>query len=254
MSQPCASCDFDILDTAYCCTRCADGLSKRLLLGGELYIEMAVAIARQVKFGDPIGRGRSEMPLPFDWDKSVDRSAVDNVVTTWARHITAETGAETPRTIGEVMRWLADPHQINWLRYRQEAAEAFDELDYAARLVIRCVDSPSQRWYAGPCTTDGCTEDLYGRPNATTLRCRECRTEHDAQARRDWLLKQADDVLGTATEVARFASAMRGESVTAASIRGLAFRGRIEAKGVDRKNDPTYRVGDVLIAIERMAA
>lgn len=253
MTQPCASCDRPILDTAYVCSLCSDRTGKNLLVGAELYMEMAVAIARLVKFGDPIGRGRSEMPLPFDWDRSVDRSTVDNVVSTWARHIVEETGAWTPSNVGEVMRWLADPKQINWLRYRQEAAEAFDELDYAARLVIRCVDSPSERWYAGPCSTDGCTEDLYGRPNASTLRCKECGTIHDAQARRDWLLKQADDVLGTATEVARFASAMRGESVTAASIRGLAFRGRIEAKGT-RKNDPTYRVGDVLVAIERMAA
>lgn len=253
MSQLCALCDYEILDTAYCCKRCGDRTAKNLLAGGELYVEMAVAVARQVRFGDPVGRGRSEQPLSFDWDKSVDRSSVDNTVTTWARHIVEQTGAWCPANVGELMRWLADAKQIDWLRYREEAAEALDELDYAARLVVRCVDSPSERWYAGPCNAGDCTEDLYGRANATVLKCKECHAEYDADARRDWLLKQADDVLATAAEVARFASAMRGESVTAASIRGLAFRGRIEAKG-KRKDDPTYRVGDVLMAIERMAA
>jgi hypothetical protein len=249
----CVLCDHPILDTAYVCKLCGDRAAKNLLAGGELYVEMEVAIARLVRFGDPMGRGRSEQPMPFDWDKSVDRSTVDSSVTTWVRHIVEETGAWTPTNVGELMKWLADPKQIDWLRYRPEAAEALDELDYAARLVVRCIDAPSDRWYAGPCKVDGCEEDLYGRPSAAALRCKECGAEHDAAARRDWLLRQADDVLATAPEVARFASAMRGESVTAASIRGLAFRGRIEAKG-KRNNDPTYRVGDVLIAIERMAA
>jgi hypothetical protein len=254
MSQPCSICDYEILDTAYACKRCGERTSKHLLEGGELYIEMDVAIARLVRFGDPMGRGGSEAPLPFDWDKSVDRSTVDNVVTTWARHIVAETGAWCPANVGELMRWLADPKQVDWLRYRPEAAEALDELDYAGRLVVRCIDAPSQRWYAGPCTHDGCQEELYGRANASTLRCKECGTEHDAQARRDWLLKQAEDSLGTATEIARLATSMREELVTASQIRGLAHRGRIQAHGKDRLDRPTYRVGDVLIAIERMAA
>lgn len=254
MSQPCALCDYEILDTAYCCKVCGDRTAKNLLAGGELYMEMAVAIARQVRFGDPMGRGRSEQPLSFDWDKSVDRSTVDNTITTWVRHIVAETGAWTPSNVGELMRWLADPKQIDWLRYRPEAAEALDELDYAGRLVVRSIDAPSERWYAGPCMTGSCAEDLYGRPSAAVLRCKECGTEHDAEARRDWLLNQAEDMLFNAADIARFASSVRREKVTSSQIRGLAHRGRIAAKGFDRNQKPTYRVGDVLIAIERMAA
>ncbi len=251
----CVLCDHPILDTAYCCKLCGDRTAKNLLAGAELYMEMDVAIARLVRFGDPMGRGRSEQPLPFDWDKSVDRETVNNAVTTWVRHIVAETGAWTPTNVGELMRWLADPKQIDWLRYRPEAAEALDELDYAARLVVRCIDAPSDRWYAGPCKVGNCEEDLYGRPGAATIRCKECGSQHDATARRDWLLKQAEDMLATATEVARLATAMRREHVTPSQVRGLAHRGRIEAKGMDRQQrHPTYRVGDVLVAIERMAA
>jgi hypothetical protein len=249
VTQLCVLCDYPIIDTAYACKADGDRVAKHLLEGGELYNELEIAITRQDRFGDRIRSGTSEAPLLFNASASENRSVIDNTIITWSRHITEQTGRTLPKHVGECMRWLAKEEQIRWLRYRAEVAEAFDELDYAAQLVIRTIDAPASRWYAGPCGCDGCEADLYGRAGAKTLHCRDCGAQAHADDRRQWLLRQADNTLGTAAELARFVTAMRSELVTSAQVRGLAHRGRITAHGTDRLGRPTYRVGDVLAVL-----
>ncbi|HEY0642293.1 MAG TPA: hypothetical protein VGD39_02660, partial [Nocardioides sp.] len=67
--------------------------------------------------------------------------------------------------IARAAQWLAE--QLDWLRHREDASDAFGELEYAAAAVRRAVDTNSPRWYAGPCggeQEDGepCPADLYG--------------------------------------------------------------------------------------------
>lgn len=238
----CALCERPILDTAYACTTCGNRVGKHLADSAELYHELAVQVARQARYGDRVRLSAAEPPLPFNPDAAADVATIDNTLTTWARHVANERGHTAPASGQNLMHWLSQ--QVDWLRYRPEAAEALDELDYAATLVVRCIDAPAVHWFAGPCDTDGCTSDLYGRPGGKTIRCRDCRAEYDADERRRWLMGVAEDRLGTAVEVARFCSAMRQEAVTTAMIRGYAFRGRLAVHGA--VHSPLYRVGDVL--------
>lgn len=243
----CALCDHPILDAAYVCKHCAERVQRRLSESAELFAELYLQVARQSRYGDRVRLSGAEPPLPFSVSASIDHGSIVNTITTWARHIAEQRGEPPPSAGRNLMRWLA--RQVDWLRYRQEAGEALDELDYAARLVERAIDAPTQHWYAGRCFEDGCEADLYARPDAMIVRCRECGTEHDADQRKAWLLDQAHDVLGTATEISRFVSSMRGELVTSAQVRGLAHRGRIAARGADRSTQPTYRVGDVVAVL-----
>lgn len=243
----CARCVYPILDTAYACHECGKYVAKRLREQAENYAEMHLQIARQSRYGDKVRLSGSEPPLPFSVEASIDHGSVVNTITTWARHISEQRGEQPPSVGRNLMLWLAD--QTDWLRYRQEAGEALDELDYATRIVERCIDAPAQHWYAGRCQNDDCGADLYGRTGAKVVRCRQCGADYDAEQTKTWLLRQADDVLGTASEVARFVSSMRGDLVTSAQIRGMAFRGRIAAHGKDRLERPTYRVGDVIGAL-----
>jgi hypothetical protein len=252
----CLLCEAQILDTAYACTRCADGTARALHAGAELYPELAVAIARQTRFGEPTRLSTAEQPLPFSIAASIDYGTIVNTTTTWARHITETRGDTPPGTGANLMHWLGNRKQIDWLRYRQEAGEALDELAYAARLVVRAVDAPAVHWFAGRCLQEGCQGELYGRTGARVIRCRECGFAHDGDARRAWLLDLAQDYLGTAAEIARLASAMRGDMVTTAMVRGYEHRGRLVAHGIDRDGVKTYRVGDVLAVLRdgRVAA
>lgn len=250
----CELCTEPIIGTAYVCPRCTRPIARRILTAAELYSEMTLVKARQVRYGEAPRLGNGEPAIPVNWDTVIDQGTVHNTMTTWAAHIAGIRGAKLPGNMSELIRWIGSPDQITWIRHRPDAEQILDELDYAARIVIRAVDAPREHWYAGPCNEDACTADLYARPDAETIRCHECGVVHDAGDRREWLLDQAEDHLGTATEIARLATAMRTVPVTAAQIRGLAHRGRITPHGVDRLQRATYRVGDVLDAVERIAA
>jgi len=267
----CDRCGWPIHDTAYVCKVCSDHIAQDLADAARLAGEAWTTITRQARIGEPGGSG--EHPMPFSWEAADATWAAGNTFTTWLRHATTERGRDLP-PVGEpergplcrVGQWChhhtcqrissrAPEHllaftcrhlatQLEWLRYRREAAQAMDEIHDAARLVVRTVDNPPVRWYAGPCGHEGCAEDLYALPSASIVRCRECGTEHDADERRNWLLDLADDTLAHASLVAAALSAL-GHNVTSAQVRGYAHRGRLVAHGTDARGRPLYRVGEV---------
>jgi hypothetical protein len=165
----------------------------------------------------------------------------------------ASTISVEPHPIARAARWLAE--QLDWLRHREHADEAFGELEYAAAAIRRAVDTNSPRWYAGPCggeREDGepCDADLYGHVGAEILRCGACGSWTYAADRRAWLLDKAEDVLGTSAQLAAAATSLGYEGVTGARVRGYAHRGRIVAHGVDEWARPTYRFGDLLALLD----
>lgn len=245
MTQPtCERCARPMPDTAYCCGICADQLARELTAAADLMPELITTVARLDRIGQE-GRGSGENPLPVNLEAAEAEAAITNTFTTWARHVSGERGKDID---SDPARWLAG--HLGWLRYRQEATEAFDELTYACRLLRRTIDLPVPRWYAGPCA---CGTDLYAASQATTVRCRDCNTAYDARDRKAWLLEQARDVLAHAGWIASAASAL-GEPVTADMIYGYVRRGRLLRHGQDGLRRPLYRVGDVLDVLARVAA
>lgn len=67
-------------------------------------------------------------------------------------------------------------------------------------------------------------------------------------ARREWLLAQAADFVGTTKEVA-MALSRYARPVTPAVIRGLDHRGSIESVGTDSRGRKLWRLGSVLAAV-----
>lgn len=285
MNQDCVRCA-QPTDQGYACRTCGDQLRRALHRLAAYAGEMQVDVAKQARHAAQVAAGGHEPPLPYN-PTAADRAwSVGNTVITWAFHVSEHRGAPTPpppgrvigplcpygygcrhtscadiRTrrvphpIGRAARWLAE--QVDWLRHRPEALEAFDELLDAAEVARRAIDSPGDAWYAGPCGElfgDGeeCVEDLYARHGAEVVRCRGCGAEHDAAARQQWLLDIAQDTLGTAATLAAAATAL-GRQCTAAQIRGYAHRGRIVAHGMDSWARPTYRLGDVLAVLDQVA-
>lgn len=154
-----------------------------------------------------------------------------------------------------VALWLAappprpgTPSNLDWLRHRREAHEAFDELHYGCTQLINLVDSRPDRWYAGPCGADGCDAELHPVAGATTIRCYACGAVHDGEARKAWLLDQADDQLAHATWIASTLTRL-GCPVKAATVWKWAERGLILAHGRDAQDRPVYRLGEVRAAV-----
>lgn len=268
-SQPlCGVCGKPLADpAAYVCPLCAEVVGKDLAWIVELAPEVETTIAKLSKFGAQLTAGSGERPLPFDQKAAERAESLKNTLATWARHVSEERGVPVLPLPGELgaqtaARFLGE--QLNWLRHREEAPEAFADLKGAARELERLVGRPRDHWYAGTCWADlgeldehdeplRCQQELYAPKGARTIRCRECGAEHDADGRREWLLDEARNTLAHAELIARALTALGIEKVTGSRVRNLADRGRLAVHGHDQAGRPMYRVGEVLDLIDEQA-
>lgn len=220
-------------------------------------------------------------PMPGDLDASARLDDVGNVVTTWARHVCEHRGVELPArrpllgplcangprcghascagvryrrppsALGEAAAWLAT--QVEWLRARPEAREAFDELGDACRMLARLVDSPPDDLLVGMCD---CGTTLYAPPWRTVVECPEkrCKLRWNVEKSRDILRDALREKLFTAAEAAHLAAYW--DERTSEQIRKLISmwvrpeRRLIEAHG-RLGEDPLYRFGDVIDRLAR---
>lgn len=278
-------CNRPVADNAYACVSCARQLREALKTIAELSGDLQNAVTRQTAMGGAsVARSTADKPPPFDPKASELAGRLRNTVTTWVRHITNERGQTWPempivgpvcswgactahssctairwsrrvRTLGETARWLSG--HLEWIRHRAEVPEIVDEFSRLAQQLTRTVDRPADRVYIGRCggleDPDACPADLYARPGADTVQCRDCGQVWGVPEQREWLLKVAEDHLATATEISRFLTQNRERSVLASTVRVLAHRGRITARGHDQHERPLYRVGDVVDVLANSA-
>lgn len=207
----CVRCGRELADTAYVCPACADRAHDHL---GQI-IDMTPA-ARDVAHGlsrRTSGSGGSGKPgsrLPLDLTATAKLDAVQGELTTWARHVAEERSGRPLRHAGDdpivhSARYLAA--NLEWLRHRPEADEAFTIIAACARVLRGIAHGPVEQRYLGPCgaptwcdvtgfgqapgseVIEGapCEGDIYGRTGAELGRCRTCGAEVEQEARRAWL-------------------------------------------------------------------
>lgn len=264
---PCAidTCDRPVPDTCFVCPGCGDRLATLLGEVPGILDDLDDVIARQVRFTTGTTRGTDDAPLPFNPAGSDARYVLASTLRVWARLIAEQRGtAPTSWQPAALGPWLAG--QVEWLRAQAAGTEAVGELDTAIRQARRVTDRPADRQYAGPCTAvvpdeDGlataCGLDLYARPGADTVECRACGTAYPLAGRRAWLLRQAEDVLLTAPDIARAVDGL-GVQVSPKTVESWVRRGQLVARGrtvlPDGRSAATYRVGDVLDRVHGAAA
>ncbi|MGI5153614.1 hypothetical protein [Microbispora sp. CA-102843] len=266
----CGCCGRPVPDNAYVCPGCASGLHEHLvrLTGGGLADELDTALARQAKLGGGGGRGGAEQPLPYGYAASEALYVLRSTLVGWVRVLegdlrpigpTCRTGclhgscrlitARNPPadTLPAMAGWLAS--RAETLRHMPEGPDAVDELTAAIVNAEAVVWPPGDHVYVGPCAGEHhgapCGADLYAPPGAAQVTCRACGATYRVHQRRQWLLGEAEAVLGTATEIARAVTNL-GRPVTPERIRQWAHRGCLLARGRDARGRPLYRVGDVL--------
>jgi hypothetical protein len=243
--QPrCERCARPIHDQAYVDDRCGTDLRRALETVARVAGEAATTVARLDVIGEGGRRTDTDAPLPVNLAAAEQHDAAVNTVVTWARHVAEERGAPrwnygSGHPLALVAMWLCG--QLDWLRHRPEASEAFGDLLEACWVIERVVDRPAERWAAGLCGVDGCEEVLRPVSGAKSIRCR-CGAEHDLAERKTYLLGLIEDEWVTAAKAAHLLTSL-GVVCTAAMVRGYAFRGRLAPYP---ESDPAqYRLGSV---------
>lgn len=261
-TQPtCDRCAKPVHDTAYVCGHCASELEKRLALLATLAGEATVTIAKldeisnqawNPEIEEDVGKAPNAlypMALPIDLRAAAKHQAAVVVLLTWAKDVAETRGLtvvveHSEHPLAVLSTWLV--LQVGWLRYRQQAAEAFADLHQAVHDIEAVVDRLPDRWYAGPC--DNCQEDLYPASGARTIRC-TCGAEYDPDKRKAKLLRDLDDIWDTADQCAH-AMVSLGLPAKASTIRTWADRGRLAPHPDSPQGRPWYRIGSVRELVE----
>lgn len=236
-------CDHPAPDTTIC-RACTWRTRQRLLDIPGLCAELDTTTAKQNVTGTDLGRRSADIPLPLNIHAAAARHDLDTLLRHWATTITRN-GAPRPTdtTTTGLAAHLA--HHATHLAAHPDAGTLVDDLTTTTSAALRAIDIADIRWYAGPCPTQNCDTDLYGRGTAPTLVCPTCWTTLDASDRKTWLRETTRDRLAAATFIARAVTGL-GQAVPAATIRKWASRGRLLPRGTDHDGAPLYRIGDVL--------
>jgi hypothetical protein len=292
----CERCGDRIHDTAYVCSRCASWLASDLDLVAKVAGEAMVTIGRLDRIARVGGRGEDVAEdtsctcptctdpdaaepdsalYPTSWPVNlgagVRHDAAVGELTTWVRHVAETRGIPGPpyathsaeqgqrvHPLTACAAWLTG--QLDWLRHRPEAAEAFDALVAACRVILRVVDRGPERVIVGQCPCQVVREDgrpaecLYAVRGAAQVTCRSCGTSYDVDSTRDMLKRRLDQALFTGAEIATLVAYL-GEGQRE-PIRKLIkvwhSRGLLVVH--DYGGQPAYRFGEVISRLAQRAS
>lgn len=227
-------------------------------------------------------------PLPIDIAAADLLGKARSTLTTWIRHL-AETRGIPVRiddaTRAGLTAWLL--RNIDAVRHDEAAGVIHQQLTALRDEMRRAIDSAPSRIFAGPCTniadrvtvtivggtrwtqteTGPCGRDLYAMPwrrddgakgEPRNIRCdghrgdgKGCGASYTYAEREDFLRDSIEDAL-MPLDVLRAAVPKLFPAVvmpSAATWRSWLFRGRIEARGVDRQGRELVRGGDVMVLL-----
>lgn len=133
-----------------------------------------------------------------------------------------------------------------------------EELRGLSGRVLRLVDRPVGRVYAGKCSivteVGECPQELYATRGKPFIVCARCGFRHEVAARQEVMRRVAEDTLMTAKELAAALPSLMGVPLKPATLRSWKNRKRLEAKSITYGGEDLYRTGDVLdLAIEAAA-
>ena len=231
--------------------------------------EIDATVARQTATGRREGARGSSKPLPFNDRAAGVARQVHARLDVWVHALHVDGEPWPARDVVEVSRWLLA--RLPKVARHPAAASIERDVRRVVADLRRAVDRPADRWFMGPCDSDGCLDEhllvdddgrarvvqrpteLYANPGAEVVRCGRCRVEYDVAERRAYLLAAAEDQLAHAELIGRAAPAL-GIEITPNAVRGYAHRGRIVEHGTDLDGRPLYRVGDVIAVAQEVLA
>lgn len=260
------------------CRRCGDRLAELLHDVPALVVELNTTIARLGRSG-PAGRRSSETPLPYHTAASEALTHLTSILTGHAAVVAKERSipllleamkqarvwsgrAVTPTPPATDKATLASRWMLNNLNTLRKVAQfpiILEAVYVAHRDAWRACDRPRDRVFAGPCDGVGtvhaenpepCGYDLLADPEWATIVCGVCSNEYDIALRRQWMLDELREQLGSSRWVSKVVTAL-GVRVSDSTIRVWVHRGKLQPRdwASDRLTSqprPLYLVGDII--------
>lgn len=199
-------------DAAYVCDECADLLARSL---GDIpwldeQLEITVTRSAGIDYRTLGGAKATESPSPVHWAASEARTHLKALLVSWVLFCEAEGVRNSDPAIGlpadnlgALSKWML--WRVDGLALHDIGAEAVAEIADAVQTCHRLIDRHPERQYLGACEICE-TGRIYARPGGKWATCNSCDAGTDADAVRTKMLKQLDDRLCTAAEIARLST------------------------------------------------
>jgi hypothetical protein len=256
MNETVCSCGTPTRDDAYVCDGCLNSLTRVLAetpwLAGEL--ETTIAGQRGVDYAAMGGSPSSEKPTPVNVPALEARRAYRHALAMCVRFCEEEgvrhqapTSRQPVDSLESMSRWLM--WRVDGLAFNDMAYEFVRDITDAAKACKRTVDRKPERRYAGPCE---CGRDLYHKPGATEVKCRECERVYQVGELYAWMRQ---GVLGRLV-TAREGSTLLGTfdlPTSASTIDKWHARKRIVDHGENAQKRRLYLIDDLLDLAARNA-
>lgn len=252
MSNECR-CGRPTRDAAYFCDDCGDLLARAL---GEVpwldeQLEVTVTRSSGIDYRTLGGAKATEAPSPVHWAASEARGHLKALLVSWVLFCSEESVRSSDPADGlpadnlpALSRWML--WRVDGLALHDIGIEAVGEISEAIQTCHRLIDRHPERQYLGSC--DVCNSGrIYARPGSNSAKCDACDSSVDAGERRANLLKQLDDRLCTAAEIARLSTYLglkADREQVRKRINTWHKREKIESHAAF-SDEPAFRFGEV---------
>lgn len=192
----------------YVCQDCGDSLARALGEVPWLTDELEISVTRQkgVDYRQASGgkgaKKPTERPSPVNWGASEVRAHLKALLVSWTRLCNEEHVRNSSPYPGlpdddmpALSRWLL--WRVDGLMLHEAGSDAVDEITSAVAHCHRIIDRPPDQEFAGPCQ---CGRDLYRKPGAPKVTCRQCEMEYDVDDLAKWMREQMTGRLVTIRE------------------------------------------------------
>ncbi|KAB2384739.1 hypothetical protein [Actinomadura montaniterrae] len=254
MSRPCPidTCERPAPGGQPVCGACRADLERALRAVPDLTRELDLTLSKQTS-KTPGGRS-AEIPLAFGEGASNASALLHNTLCKWVCELNrAETAIWPANAPAAMAGWLSG--SLSRLLGHPGVIEAHEEITGAVRDAQRIIDRPPGYVYAGPCTA--CSTAMYVKPGAAYARCPilTCREYHDVADRREWMIAQCENLLGSSAYVAMVCRGL-GVQISESTVRMWVKRRKLQPRTWtdprgneairEQRKRPLYRVGDVI--------
>lgn len=243
-----ASCDRPS-DGWIVCATCGRHLSEVLNDMGWMLEELDNVITGQVRYVTEASAKSAETPMPFDPKASDTRAYLVGEISTSVRLIEDANGWDSGATTDRgAALWLA--HRVSAVRLHVAGGDIVDGIMRWWAAAQWVIDRPLQRQFLGDCATDwqgnDCGGRIYGRASKPEAKCDTCGGVYQAEALRAHLLKELDDRLASAAEIARLSTYLgltQARDQVRKRINQWASRGQLVEHTKD--GETVFRFGEI---------